>query len=285
MKGFYGDLAERPRSARIEDIELTLLLEGIDQHYGYDFREYASASFLRRLQKFMRDRKLATISSAQDLILHDRRAMSELVETISVNVTTMFRDATFFLALRKRAMPRLQTYPYLRFWLAGCASGQEAYSLAILLHEEGLLDRSRIYATDFSAQNVQRAKRGIYPLKQFKEYTQNYLRSGGTRNFSDYYAAHCDQAKFKEFIAEKISFAQHNLVTDQSFNEFHAILCRNVMIYFDRKLQEHVMNLIHESIVPRGFLGLGSREAIFPSEYRSLYSEQGEATRLFQLKD
>lgn len=269
----------------VEELELDLLLRGIHHQYGYDFRDYARASIIRRVNKVMKDQNLSTISALQDRVLHDRVAMSKFVDTISVNVTTMFRNAEFFRAFRKHAVPRLQTYPYLRFWLAGCSTGQEAFSLAILLHEEGLLERSRIYATDFSSKNVQKAKLAIFPLKLMKEYTRNYIKSGGTRDFSEYYSAQYDQAKFKSFIAGNISFAQHNLVTDQSFNEFHVILCRNVMIYFNKQLQEHVMNLFHDSIAPLGFLGLGVREAIFPTSFRSLYTEHGDGTRLFQVKN
>ena len=269
----------------VEDIELRLLLDGIYHQYGYDFREYARASISRRLTKYMRDHGLSTISSLQNLVLHDSAAMSKLVDTLSVNVTTMFRDTEFFRALRDYAVPRLQTYPFLRFWVAGCATGEEAYSLAILLKEEGLLERSRIYATDFSSKNVQGAKRGIFSLKLMKQYTQNYIAAGGKSDFSEYYSAQYGQAKFNASVSANISFAQHNLVTDQSFNEFHVILCRNVMIYFDKQLQEHVMNLFHESIAPLGFLGIGIKEAIFPTNFRSHYIECGDGTRLFQLKN
>ncbi len=276
---------DRANLSAVEDIELRLLLDGIYHHYGYDFRDYARASINRRLKKYMRDHGLTTISALQDRVLHNRPAMSKFVDTLSVNVTTMFRDAGFFRALRTYAVPRLQTYPFLRFWVAGCSTGEEAYSLAILLHEEGLLDRSRIYATDFSSKNTQSAKRGIFSLKQMKQYTQNYIDAGGKSDFSEYYSAQYGQVKFKSSIADNISFAQHNLVTDQSFNEFHVILCRNVMIYFDKQLQEHVMNLFHESIAPLGFLGIGIKEAIFPSNFRTHYVEHGEGTRLFQLKN
>ncbi|WP_299850255.1 protein-glutamate O-methyltransferase CheR [uncultured Roseovarius sp.] len=276
---------KQARRLDLEEIELDLLLEGIQRHYGYDFRDYARASIIRRVEKFSKDQCLNSISALQEQVLHNNAVMSNFVDTISVNVTTMFRNAEFFQAFRKHAVPRLQTYPYLRFWLAGCSTGEEAFSLAILLHEEGLLERSRIYATDFSSKNIQRAKRGVFPLKSMKDYTRNYIRAGGVCDFSEYYSAQYDQAKLKSFISSNISFAQHNLVTDQSFNEFHVILCRNVMIYFNKQLQEHVMNLFHDSIAPLGFLGLGIKEAIFPTSFRSLYAEQGEGTRLFQVKN
>ena len=285
MKTLVNPSERQDHPQRVEDIELGLLLDCIHRKCGYDFRDYARASILRRVRKSMRDNELQTISALQDLILHDDAEMATFIDALSVNVTSMFRDAEFFRAFRKYAIPRLETYPYLRLWLAGCATGEEAYSVAIMLHEEGLLERSRIYATDFSSRNVQSAKTGVFPAKLVKSYNKNYLRAGGKGKFSDYYSARYNQAKVKRFILDKISFAQHNLVTDQSFNEFHVILCRNVMIYFNRQLQEHVMNLIHESIAPLGFMGLGTKEAIFPVNFRTYYTEHGHGTRLFQLKN
>ena len=265
-----------------EDIEIALLLEGIRQKYGYGFGEYSRASVLRRLEKFMRDEKISTISGLQAVVMHDSLAMTRLVQTLSVNVTSMFRDPEFFLAFRTNAVPRLRTYPFLRFWVAGCASGQEAYSLAILLCETGLLERSRIYATDMSDHNLQMARSGMVPLKNMKEYTQNYQRSGGSEDFSNYYSARYDKVIFQKELTSKISFAQHNLAADKSFNEFHVIFCRNVMIYFSKDLQERVMHLFHNSTVPFGFLGLGVKEAIFPTSFRREYTELGDGTRLFQ---
>lgn len=270
-------------SLEVEQIEVDLLLEGIKRHYNYDFLNYSRPSVIRRLHKVLRDEELATISALQARVMHDSKAMSRLIDTLSVNVTAMFRDAAFFKAFRERAISRLRTYPYLRFWVAGCSTGEEAYSLAILLHEEGLLERSRIYATDFSGKNIKHARMGSYDVQSMRAHTRSYIASGGQRDFSTYYAAKYDQAKLSDFLARNISFAQHNLVTDQSFNEFHVIFCRNVMIYFDRILQERVMHLFQESLAPLGFLCLGSQESIFPTSFRRNYKELGEGTRLFQL--
>ena len=269
----------------ILQIETDLLLAGVQQRYGFDFHNYARASLLRRLEKFRQDEGLASLSALQALVLHDTQAMSRLLDTISINVSTMFRDPDFYRSLRQHVLPRLATYPYLRFWVAGCANGEEAVSLAILLQEAKLLDRTRIYCTDFSTQNVDRAQRGIFSLKKVKEFTSNYQKSGGTGDFSRYYTALYDQAKFSDGLLGNMSFAQHNLATDQSFNEFHVVCCRNVMIYFDQTLQERVMHLLRGSMAPRGYLGLGTKEAIFPSRLRSHFTEIGSATRLFQLND
>lgn len=266
----------------LEAIEIDLFLDGIHRHYGYDFRGYSRASMVRRLKKFISDEGLKSVSELQSEALHDSLTMSRLIATMSVNVTSMFRDPEFFRAFRKRVIPRLQTYPYLRLWVAGCSTGEEAYSLAILLHEEGLLDRSRIYATDFSDKNVQRAKEGMFPLKAMRGYTESYIAAGGTASFAEYYSAKYGQAKLKAFLSKNISFAQHNLVVDQSFNEFHVIFCRNVMIYFDQGLQEHVMHLLRDSLAPFGFLGIGIKESIFPTSFRQEFKELGDGTRLFQ---
>ena len=267
----------------LEAIEIDLLLDGIHRHYGYDFRGYSRASMVRRLKKFIRDEGMRSVSDLQSQALHDSMTMSRLIATMSVNVTAMFRDPEFFRAFRKLVVPRLQTYPYLRLWVAGCSTGEEAYSLAILLHEEGLLERSRIYATDFSDKNVQQAKAGVFPLKSMRGYTESYIAAGGQTSFAEYYSAKYGQAKLKTYLSENISFAQHNLVVDQSFNEFHVIFCRNVMIYFDQNLQEHVMHLLRDSLAPFGYLGIGIKESIFPTSFRQQFNELGEGTRLFQM--
>lgn len=267
----------------IQDLEIDLLLTGIQRRYGYDFKRYSRGSLARRVNKFVAEKGLTTISEVQNLVLHDQVGMRQLIDILSVNVTSMFRDARFFLALRRYVLPRLHTYPYLRLWVAGCSTGEEAFSLAILLHEAGLLKRSRIYATDYSDTVVQRAKRGVVPLEKLKEYTRNYRLAGGERNFSEYYTAKYDKAIVPGFLTQNISFATHNLATDQSFNEFHVILCRNVMIYFDKDLQEHVMHLFRDSIATRGFLGIGAKESIFPMSFREQFKELGSESNLFQL--
>lgn len=268
--------------ADIEAVERKLLLEGIFQLYGYDFREYAEGSLARRIQRAMDNEKVTSISMLQERILHSPKAMQRFVGTLSIHVTSMFRDPEFFRAFREHAVPILRTYPFLRIWIAGCSTGEEVYSLAILLKEEDLLDRCRIYATDISDDVVQTAKSGIYSLSSMQEYTKNYQLSGGKSDFSGYYSAQYDKAVISKSIVDNISFAQHNLCTDQSFNEFHVILCRNVMIYFNRQLQERVMHLFDSSLSLLGFLCLGTKESLQPPEFRDRFREMAPRTRLFR---
>jgi chemotaxis protein methyltransferase CheR len=248
--------------SELENLEIQLLLEGIFRHYGYDFRSYAYASLRRRVWKRIRAEELDSVSALQQRVLHDEEAMTRLLMDLSVNVTAMFRDPTFYVAVRKLVIPLLRTYPFIRIWHAGCSTGEEVYSLAILLHEEGVYDRARIYATDINEEVLQTAKARIYPLEKMQEYTQNYQRAGGTRSFSEYYTAAYDGALFAPALARNVIFAQHNLVTDRSFSEFNLILCRNVMIYFNRSLQDHVHQLFYESLPTYGILALGSKETL-----------------------
>jgi chemotaxis protein methyltransferase CheR len=255
----------------LEEVEIQLLLEGVYQYYGFDFRNYAVSSIKRRIRKILIDESLDSISALQACILHDPHCLRRFVNGLTVTVTSMFRDPSFFLAFRKMVVPLLRTYPYIRIWHAGCSEGQEAYSMAILLQEEGLYDRCRIYATDANDQVLQRAKQGIYPVSLMQQYTQNYLRAGGQRAFSEYYTAAYDNAKFSAALKENIIFSQHNLVTDWSFNEFQVILCRNVLIYFNRTLQQQVHQLFYESLEPFGILILGKQESLHVSPYESDY--------------
>ena len=250
------------RTDSVEDLEASLLLEAIHRHYGFDFRQYAPASMRRRLQKRMVAEGLGTLSQLQSLVLHDEAAMERLLLDLSINVTAMFRDPSFYAAFREQVVPLLRTYPYFRVWHAGCSSGEEVYSMAILLHEEGLLDRARIYATDMNEAVLERARSGIFPVEHMREHTHNYVRAGGTAAFSDYYLAKYDGVLFHRWLRDNIVFARHNLVQDGPFNEFHVIICRNVMIYFDQELQNRVHDLFHESLVRRGVLALGARESI-----------------------
>lgn len=255
----------------LERIEIEMLFEAVFRHYGFDFRAYAYASLRRRLWKRIRAEKLATVSALQDLILHDPLAMERLLLDLSVNVTSMFRDPNFYKAFRAHVVPLLRTYPFIRLWHAGCATGEEVYSMAILLKEEGLYDRSRIYATDINEVVLQQAKAGIYPVEKMQEYTQNYLRAGGTESFSEYYTAAYGGALFSPALRENVVFAQHNLVTDRSFSEFNVILCRNVMIYFDHSLQNRVHQLFYESLPVYGILALGSKESLRFSQFEQCY--------------
>ena len=248
--------------AELERIEIDLLLEGVYRHYGVDFRGYALGSLKRRLTRRMRDEGTPTLSALQDKVLHDPDAMERLMVTLSISVTSMFRDPTFYTAFREKVVPLLRTYPYIRLWNAGCATGEETVSLAIVLEEERLLDRTRIYATDFNAEVVDRARAGEFPLSRMKAYTENYLKAGGGGEFSRYYTAEGPVARFSPQLMQNIVFAKHNLASDGSFNEFHGILCRNVLIYFGTSLQLRVHTLFHESLVNFGVLGLGHKETI-----------------------
>jgi chemotaxis protein methyltransferase CheR len=249
-------------AAELERIEIDLLLEGIYRHYGVDFRGYALASLRRRLARRMREEGVLTLSALQDKVLHDPAAMERLMVALSISVTSMFRDPTFYQAFREKVIPLLRTYPYIRLWNAGCATGEETLSLAIVLQEEGLLDRARIYATDFNADVVERARAGQFPVARMKSYTENYLKAGGGGEFSRYYTADGPVARFRPELMRNIVFAKHNLASDGSFNEFHGILCRNVLIYFGTKLQQRVHALFHDSLVNFGVLGLGHKETI-----------------------
>jgi chemotaxis protein methyltransferase CheR len=266
----------------LERLEIELLLEGVFRHYGFDFRAYAYASIRRRLWKRVEGEGLRSISELQARILHDPEAMERMLLDLSVNVTAMFRDPSFYVAFREKVVPLLRTYPFTRIWIAGCSTGEEVYSLAILLHEEGVAERARLYATDINESVLDRARAGVFPLDKMREYTQNYIRAGGQRAFSEYYLAKYDGAQFQRSLVDNVVFAQHNLVSDRSFNEFNVILCRNVMIYFDRTLQDHVHRLFYESLVMFGVLGLGAKESIRFSPFEDRYEDIDANERLFK---
>ena len=255
----------------LERIEIELLLEGIYRHYGFDFRSYAYASIRRRLWKRIEAEGFHSITALQDHVLHDPDMMEKLLLDLSINVTAMFRDPKFYIAFREQVIPLLRTYPFIRLWHAGCSTGEEVYSMAILLEEEGLYERARIYATDINDVVIQRAKSGIFPLDRMQEYTENYINAGGKRSFSEYYTAKYDGALFSPALLRNIVFSQHNLVTDRSFAEFNVILCRNVLIYFDKKLQNRVHQLFYESLSTFGILALGSKESLKFSEFEDCY--------------
>jgi chemotaxis protein methyltransferase CheR len=269
----------------VDEIELALLLEGVYRRYGFDFREYAPASLRRRVWRRVHAEELSTISALQDKLLHDPACMERLLLDLSINVTAMFRDPTFYVAFRQKVVPQLRTYPFTRIWVAGCSTGEEVYSLAILLQEEGVYDRTRIYATDINQSVLDRARTGVFPLDKMREYTQNYIRSGGERAFSEYYLAKYDGAQFQRSLVENVVFAQHNLVSDRSFNEFNVIICRNVMIYFDRALQNRVHHLFYESLMTFGVLALGAKESIKFSPFEDRYEELDAGERLYKKVD
>ncbi|HEY9760666.1 MAG TPA: protein-glutamate O-methyltransferase CheR [Oculatellaceae cyanobacterium] len=250
------------RYLSMKDEEIDQLLEKIFDKYGFDFREYARASFKRRLGAVLRAEHIVTISELEQRVLTEPTLMHRFVHSITVSTTSMFRDPTFYGAFRNIVLPVLRTYPFVRFWHAGCATGEEVYSYAILLQEEALADRCRIYATDIDAVSVEKAKAGVFNMSSMKEYSTNYIQAGGKYSLSNYYTAMNEHAVFSKALRENIVFAQHNLVSDSSFNEFHVILCRNVMIYFNNQLREKVLSLFHDSLCPFGILGLGSKESL-----------------------
>ncbi len=266
----------------LEQIEIELLLEGIYQHYGFDFRSYAYASIRRRLWKRIEAEGLSTISALQDRVLHDSDLMERLLLDLSINVTAMFRDPGFYRVFREQVVPTLRTYPFIRIWHAGCATGEEVYSMAILLEEEGLYERSRIYATDINEVVLQKAKAGIFPIDRMQEYTENYIAAGGKRSFSDYYVAKYDGALFHPSLTKNVVFSQHNLVTDRSFSEFNVILCRNVLIYFDKTLQARVLTLFYDSLAMFGALALGSKESLRFSPYEECYEQINDREKIYR---
>ena len=244
------------------DLELRLLMEAIYARYSHDFREYSVASQKRRVRQAMEQLHCDSVSALQGRVLRDPQAFAQLLEILTIPYTEMFREPAFFLALRQQVVPVLHTYPSLKIWVAGCASGEEVYSLAILLHEEGLLERSLIYATDINPAALERARRGIFPLGELQQHTRNYQAAGGTSGFSDYYTAAYDAARFDRALCRHVTFADHSLATDHVFAETQLICCRNVLIYFNRHLQDRAIGLFAQSLCHRGFLGLGSKESL-----------------------
>lgn len=266
----------------LEEIEIQLLLEGIYRYYGFDFRNYALASLKRRIWSAVHADGLTRISAFQDRVLHDAACLERLLLMLSVNVTGMFRDPGFYLVFRAKVVPLLKTYPFIRIWHTGCSTGEEAYSMAILLREEGLYDRCRIYATDMNEAVLKQARAGIFPINRMREYTNNYLNAGGKCSFSEYYTSDYDSAIFNASLRTNMVFSQHNLAMDRSFNEFHVILCRNVLIYFNKTLQARVHELLYESLTKLGVLGLGHQESIRFNPHEHHYEELEPGSRLYR---
>ncbi|WP_322907779.1 protein-glutamate O-methyltransferase CheR [Paenibacillus campi] len=278
----HGESQLPTNFAEREHIEIDLLLEGIHRLYGYDFRNYARASLTRRIWHHVHSEKLSSISALQERVLHDRSCFERFVQNLSIPVTEMFRDPHLFRMFREKVVPLLRTYPYIRIWHAGCSTGEEVYSMAILLHEEGLLDKARIYATDMNNRSLQQAREGVFGIERMQLYTKNYLDAGGTRSFSEYYTARYQSVIFQPFLRKHIIFAEHNLATDRSFNEFNVILCRNVMIYFDDKLRERVHGLFHESLSRFGILVLGSKESMQFTGYSDSYEPLDRVEKVYR---
>jgi chemotaxis protein methyltransferase CheR len=280
-EGTRGGATGSP-GVELEDLEVQLLLEAVYRRYGFDFREYAPASLRRRLWRRAHAEGAQSITGLMERLLHDPSSMERLLLDLSINVTSMFRDPSFYVAFRGKVVPLLRTYPFTRIWVAGCSTGEEVYSLAILLQEEEVYDRARIYATDINESVLERAKDGVFPLEKMKDYTQNYIRAGGTRAFSEYYVAAYDGAQFQRSLIENVVFAQHNLVSDGSFNEFQVVICRNVMIYFERSLQNRVHRLFYESLAQLGVLGLGQKETIHFTPFEDRYEELDPHEKLYR---
>ncbi len=262
----------------ITDNEIDVLLNDVFELYGYDFNCYSKASLTRRVNRLFSLDKFSSFENFRDRINSDKDYFKRFVEEITVNVTEMFRDPLFYKVIREEILPQLATKPFIRIWHAGCSTGEEVYSMAILLQEANLLRKSLIYATDINPEVLEKAKNGIFPLSSLRQYSENYILSGGRQDFSSYYSANYGSAKFNESLSERMIFSTHNLVSDGSFNEFHLIMCRNVFIYFDKELQQHVFKLFDSSLEILGYMALGSKEtlkfsSVFP-KYKQIDKEK-----------
>jgi chemotaxis protein methyltransferase CheR len=264
------------------DIEFQLIIDAIYLKYHYDFRDYAPASLKRRLRSALIRFQCATVSQLQDLVLHDVAVFPALLEFLTVGVSDMFRDPPYFRAVRELVVPMLRTYPSLKIWIAGCSTGEEAYSMAILLQEEGLLSRSLIYATDINPQTLLKADAGVYDLDRIASFTDNHRHSGATTSLSEYYTAKYGRAVFDRALRRHIVFSDHSLATDSVFAEVQLVSCRNVMIYFNRQLQERALGLFNDALCRKGFLGLGAKESLRFSRYATGFADIAREARLFQ---
>lgn len=258
------------------------MLEAIQQKYGYDFSGYSPSSLNRRISRFMSSNRIQEVDDLTATLLRDEGFFESFVQSLSVTVTDFFRDPAFFASLRENVLVRLATYPIVKIWIAGCATGQEVFSVAILLREAKLLDRTIIYATDINQQSLAVAKQGIYPARDLSKYESNYVASGGKGDLSDYFSQHRDSVLFDKSLTEKVIYSPHNLATDKSFNEFQLILCRNVIMYFDRSLQDKVIALFSESLCPFGFIGLGDKESFHFSEHKKLFEEVDRKQKIYR---
>jgi chemotaxis protein methyltransferase CheR len=268
--------------AGLEEIEIRLLLEGIRLSYGYDFREYSLRPLRRAIADAMKAEGVATVSAYQDRVLHDASCMQRFLGTVGVSVTSMFREAEMMRCLREQVIPMFRTYPSVRIWMVGCATGEEVYSLAITLKEEGVLRRASIYATDLNEDTLAVARTGTYPLDRVRSYEDAYVRSGGGGRLSDHYDVSGRTARFHRNLQSQVTWARHNLVTDTSFNQFHLIICANVLIYFRPSLQERAHRLFFESLVRSGFLALGKGESLVFSPESSKYQQVRNGVSLFR---
>jgi chemotaxis protein methyltransferase CheR len=270
------------KDKNLEPIEIDLLLEAVFRRYGYDFRSYARASIERRIKQFMLREGCASVSEMIPKILNDREFFARLTQYFSVTVTEMFRDPFVFRAVREVLVPLLRIWPHFKIWHAGCATGEEVYSLAIVLKEEGVYDRATIYATDFNDESLGRARDGIYKIGNMKESTQNYIQAGGKVSLSEYYHAKYDAVAMDGSLKERITFANHNLSVDEVFGEMHVVFCRNVLIYFNRELQNRALRLFTESLVHGGFLCLGTKEDLRFTDVNKLYTVVDKKAKIYR---
>ncbi|WP_342559928.1 protein-glutamate O-methyltransferase CheR [Psychrobacillus sp. FSL W7-1457] len=282
MDNYYENGELEGVNIKYEELEVDFLLEAIYRLSGFDFRQYNKSSISRRIHNRMKINGISTITGLLEKVIHEEGYLEQLLNDFSINVTEMFRNPSFFKAFREEVVPILREYPEIRIWHAGCATGEEVYSMAILLEEEGLKDKAVIYATDMNEQVLDKASKGIFPIQKMQAYTKNYMLAGGNKAFSEYYQADYQHAYFHPSLLENIIFAQHNLVTDQSFNEFHVIICRNVLIYFNSELQEQVQELFYQSLSPEGVLGLGDKETLKFSRVMENYQELVGSERIYQ---
>ncbi|MET0340954.1 MAG: CheR family methyltransferase [Polyangiales bacterium] len=266
----------------VPDIELRLLLEAIFLRYRYDFRSYSAASLKRRVARALIEFECPTISALQERVLHDPLTFPKLLQYLTVQVSDMFRDPSFFRTLRTNIVPLLRTYPSLKIWVAGCSAGEEVYSLAILLKEEGLLDRTMIYATDINGEALRKAEAGVYPLDRIAAFTDNHRLSGGHGSLSTYYTAGYGSAVFDRSLLKRVVFSDHSLATDHVFAEVQLISCRNVLIYFDRVLQDRALGLFKDALCRRGFLGLGAKESLAVSRQSASFTDFAPSDRWYQ---
>ncbi len=269
-------------SEKTEDIEIRLLLEALYCGYHYDFRNYAKASLKRRLRQACQQLGLASLSALQESLLHDPATLPKLLGFLTVQVSEMFRDPAYFRAIREKLVPHLQTYPSLKVWVAGCSGGEEVYSLAILFREEGLEERTQFYATDINHHALAQAENGLFALDRLKLFTENHRKAGGKSSLSDYYSAAYGRAAFDKSLRRRVVFSDHSLVTDAVFGEMHLISCRNVLIYFDRPLQDRALGLFKDSLVRKGFLGLGAKETLRFSQHAGAFTDFCREERLYQ---
>lgn len=274
--------SETATNTNIEEIEIKLLLEGVSMRYGYDFREYAPDPLRRSITSGMTAEGVSTISAYLERLLHDASCMQRFLSGVGVNITNMFREGDVFRCLREEVVPRLRTYPSVRIWIAGCATGEEVYSIAIVLEEEGLYERSRIYATELNEDSLAVARTGAYPLERIRTDEAAYASSGGPGRISDFYSVAGHTARFRRELQRNITWARHNLVTDGSFNEFHVILCANVLIYFKPSLQERAHRLFYDSLIRSGYLALGRLESLIFCPESSRYERVRDGVNLFR---